>query len=155
ADRRGRGGSGNRGVGRPVLAGARRPAGVLRRPGERLGGPDRDPALTPPGYVRFVRPAISAHRGGGEVHPAQTHAAFADAASCGVEYSEFAVRSLADGSLVCFHDAAIDGTPLARLTYAALRGRAGYDVPLVETVLDLLAGKAIAHIDLKEIGYES
>lgn len=97
---------------------------------------------------------ISAHRGGGEVFPAETYEAFELAIGSGAEYVEIDVRRLRDGTLVCFHDAYL-GVPLARMTYPELCARARYEVPLVSAVLRLMAGRSRGHIDLKEIGHEA
>lgn len=97
---------------------------------------------------------ISAHGGGDEVFPAQTYEAFEHAAGSGVELVEFDVRRLADGTLVCFHEPALDA-PLWTLTYDDLCAGAGYEVPLVRRVLELLAGRTTCHIDLKETGHEA
>ena len=95
-----------------------------------------------------ARPGISAHQGGGEVYPEQTYEAFDHAARSGAEYVEFDVRRLADGTLVCYHDP-------AGLTYGELCAHAGYEVPTVRRVLELVAGRCRGHIDLKDAGYET
>ncbi|GAA2951846.1 hypothetical protein GCM10011428_84510 [Streptomyces violaceus] len=46
------------------------------------------------------------------------------------------------------------GPPLSRLTHTELSERAGYDVPVVDEVMALIAGRLVAHLDLKEVGYE-
>ncbi len=96
-------------------------------------------------------PAISAHRGGGECEPAGTYAAYQSALAVGAEYLEFDVRRTADGELVACHDARLGRRhAVAAMSYAALCRRAGYEVPTTAGLLRLLAGKAGAHIDLKE-----
>jgi glycerophosphoryl diester phosphodiesterase len=93
-------------------------------------------------------PAISAHQGGGEIHPAETYEAYQAAAESAVEYVELDVRRLKDGTLVCRHD------PVGDLSYRQLCARAGHEVPRVDRVLPLLSGVTQGHIDLKETGYE-
>ncbi|MEV7017840.1 glycerophosphodiester phosphodiesterase family protein [Streptomyces sp. NPDC093991] len=102
------------------------------------------------------RPAVSAHRGGTERAAPATWEAYQDALASGAEYVEFDVRRTADGVLVVHHDARVGGTGplLSTLTRAALDARAGYPVPAVEDVMALIAGKLVAHLDLKETGYE-
>ncbi|SHH75628.1 glycerophosphodiester phosphodiesterase family protein [Streptomyces sp. 3214.6] len=102
------------------------------------------------------RPAVSAHRGGSERFEAATREAYEDALASGAEYVEFDVRRTADGVYVVHHDARAGhgGPPLARITYAELCGRVGITVPVVEDVMALAAGKLVAHLDLKETGYE-
>jgi glycerophosphoryl diester phosphodiesterase len=101
------------------------------------------------------RPAVSAHSGGVARHRRAEYADFAAAASSGAEYVELDVRRTGDRRLVCHHDAALrNGRRLSALTYRELCAGAGYEVPTVPAVLDLLGGKALAHLDLKESGYE-
>jgi len=113
---------------------------------------------------------ISAHRGGGERFRPETYEAYDHAARSGVDYVEFDVRRLGDGTIVCFHDASVrsrahraggavggrreGALPLSLLSYDELRVLAGYEVPLVSRLLSLLAGRAMGHVDLKESGYE-
>lgn len=89
----------------------------------------------------MTRPAISAHRG-------KTWESFQDALDSGAEYVEFDIRRSGDGKFVVYHDS------LGSLSHEALCQSAGYDVPLVEDVMRLIAGKMKAHLDLKEIGDE-
>lgn len=111
---------------------------------------------------------ISAHRGGGERFRPETYEAYDYAAGSGVDYVEFDVRRLGDGTLVCFHDASVRSRalrangggrrdrliPLSLLTYDELRSHAGYEVPLLSRLLPVLAGRTMGHVDLKESGYE-
>jgi glycerophosphoryl diester phosphodiesterase len=97
------------------------------------------------------RPAISAHRGGSEVAPPGTYDAYRSALAGGAEFVEFDVRRTADDELVAFHDPNLGrGRPVGALTYADLCRLADYEVPTVSGVLQLIAGRASAHIDLKE-----
>jgi glycerophosphoryl diester phosphodiesterase len=102
------------------------------------------------------RPAVSAHRGGTERAGAATREAYEDAVRSGAEYVEFDIRRTADGVLVVHHDARVGrtGPPLSAITYAELSERAGHDVPVVEEVMSLIAGRLRGHLDLKEAGYE-
>ena len=98
-------------------------------------------------------PAISAHRGGSENAPGGTYRAYHGALAAGTEYVEVDVRRTADGVLVARHRArARWGRSVGSLSYAALCELAGYEVPRIAAVLPLLAGRAIAHLDLKEAG---
>ncbi|MCA1981902.1 glycerophosphodiester phosphodiesterase [Nocardioides nematodiphilus] len=88
---------------------------------------------------------ISAHRCGAGDDPASQnglhaleHSLSLRSAAGGVDYVEFDVRRLTDGTLVVTHDEPGDGVEL--LPYAS--------------VLERLAGRAGAHIDLKAEGYE-
>ncbi len=98
-------------------------------------------------------PAISAHRGGGEYAPEGTFEAYRSALETGAAYLEFDVRRTADGELVAFHRARVghgQGRTVAALSHAELCRLAGYEVPATRRILELLAGRAAAHIDLKE-----
>ncbi|MCK8437585.1 glycerophosphodiester phosphodiesterase [Streptomyces sp. D2-8] len=101
-------------------------------------------------------PAVSAHRGGSERAGPATWEAYEDAIESGAEYVEFDIRRTGDGVLVVYHDPRVGpaGPPLSALTHAELCERAGYAVPVVDEVMALIAGKLVAHLDLKEIGYE-
>jgi glycerophosphoryl diester phosphodiesterase len=108
---------------------------------------------TPPsGASRAGRAvAISAHRGGSESATPGTYAAYRSALVAGADYLEFDVRATADGELVAFHPARLGpGRAVGALSYAELCRLAGYEVPTTSGLLRLLAGRAAAHIDLKE-----
>ncbi|MGW0189929.1 glycerophosphodiester phosphodiesterase family protein [Streptomyces sp. NPDC003362] len=103
------------------------------------------------------RPAVSAHRGGSETFGPATWQAYEDALLSGAEYVEFDIRRTFDGVLVVYHDPRVrhTGPLLSELTHAELSERAGYPVPVVDEVMELIAGKLIGHLDLKETGYEA
>ena len=101
-------------------------------------------------------PAISAHRGGGETEPSGTYEAYRSALAAGAEYVEFDVRRTLDGTLVAFHRARLGwarpgwGRAVAAVSYARLCDLAGYEVPRMAELMQLLAGRAVGHVDLKE-----
>lgn len=99
---------------------------------------------------------ISAHRGGSEEAKPATYEAYEHALGSGAEYAEFDIRKTHDNTLVVYHDAhaAHTGPLVADLTYEALCDHIGYIVPKVADVMNMLAGRMIGHLDLKEIGYE-
>jgi len=100
-----------------------------------------------------VTAAISAHRGGTEAAPGGTYDAYRHAVGIGADYVEFDARRTADGELVVYHDArAPGGETVADIGYARLSDLAGYDVPRVADVMQLIADRAVAHVDLKEPG---
>ena len=100
-------------------------------------------------------PVISAHRGGSEIAPPGTYAAYRAALAAGAGFLEFDVRGTADGELVAFHDGRLrSGMPVAAASYDELCRAAGYEVPTTRGIFELLAGQAGmhgagAHIDLK------
>jgi hypothetical protein len=95
--------------------------------------------------------AISGHA------TAVTYETYKDAIGSGAEYVEFDIRRTRDGVLVVYHDEhAGDSGPLIKdLPYGQLCEALGYAAPKVEDVMRLLGGKAIGHLDLKEVGYEA
>ncbi len=96
-------------------------------------------------------PAISAHRGGGETEPSGTYEAYRSALEAGAEYVEFDVRRTSDGTLVAFHQARLGwGRAVAAVSYAKLCDLAGYEVPRMAELMQLLAGRAVGHVDLKD-----
>ncbi len=101
--------------------------------------------------------AISAHQGGGEHAPAGSWAAYQSALELGVDYVEFDVRRTRDGALVVYHDKRAEAAGLRpfELTRDELLAAAGGELPTLRDMLELLAGRAKAHIDVKEPGYES
>ena len=100
---------------------------------------------------------VSAHRGGaGDERSAQnTLAAFEAAIAMGCDFVEFDVRLTADGTPVIFHDAALDDDDVVR-TIAGHRLDEFTGVVLVtlDQVLDVIAGRVGAHVDLKVRGDE-
>ncbi|HXW46230.1 MAG TPA: glycerophosphodiester phosphodiesterase [Streptosporangiaceae bacterium] len=102
---------------------------------------------------RTSAPRISAHRGGGEAAPEGTYQAYRYALDAGADYLELDIRRTGDGTLVaCHQDRLGHGRVVADMSYDRLCGAAGYEVPRLREVLDLLAGRAGAHLDLKEAG---
>jgi glycerophosphoryl diester phosphodiesterase len=99
--------------------------------------------------------AISAHRGGKEDAASDSWEAYEASIKSGAEYVEFDVRSTAD-EFVCFHDEHVgpNRKPIATLSHAELCDEVGYNVPSVPEVMKLIAGKAIGHVDIKDIGNE-
>jgi glycerophosphoryl diester phosphodiesterase len=98
------------------------------------------------------RPAISAHRGRGGDAAEGSYEAYRAAAQTGADYVEFDARRTADGALVACHRARFwpGGRQVAALSYARLCRLAGHDVPRIGELLRLLAGRAAAHVDLKD-----
>jgi len=95
-------------------------------------------------------PRISAHRGGSEAAPAETYAAYQHALAVGADFLELDIRCTSDGTLVACHQEDFGGHPVSRLTYEQLCRAAGHVVPQVMPVLQMLAGRAGAHLDLKD-----
>ena len=94
--------------------------------------------------------AISAHRGGGEHGPEGTYEAYRRALATGAEYVEFDIRRTVDGTLVSCHRARVSRQAVTAVSYDRLCRLAGYRVPQMTEVLPMLAGRAAAHLDLKQ-----
>ncbi|MQY03593.1 glycerophosphodiester phosphodiesterase [Actinomadura macrotermitis] len=93
--------------------------------------------------------AISAHRRD-EAGLTGLH----EAVASGAEYVEIDVRRTGDGLLVVHHDPAVGGVPLARLTHPRAQELAGRPIPPAAAAMQIIAGRAIGHLDLKERGVE-
>lgn len=116
-----------------------------------------------PGPGRIViernhKVAISAHCGGAKEEDGSLPIleAYENSLMTGAEYVEFDIRRTHDGELVVHHDARAEraGRAVSDLTYKELCHAKGHAVPRVRDVMEVIAGKAIGHLDLKEIGYE-
>ncbi|MEV5825964.1 glycerophosphodiester phosphodiesterase [Spirillospora sp. NPDC052242] len=95
------------------------------------------------------KPAVSAHR-----RDEAGLDGLREAAESGAEYVEIDIRRTGDGRLVVHHDATVGGLPLKRLTYERVQELSPRPVPLVEDAMEIIAGKARGHLDLKERGCE-
>jgi glycerophosphoryl diester phosphodiesterase len=100
---------------------------------------------------------ISAHCDHSDDAKPITYESYTAALASGAEYAEFDIRKTADNVLVVYHDArAGRGGPLVRqLGHRELCDRLGYQVPRVDEVMALIAGRLLGHLDLKETGYEA
>ncbi len=104
-------------------------------------------------------PTCIAHRGASGLEPENTLLSFARAIELGATWLELDVQRLGD-DLVVLHDDTVDRTTngtgrlqdftLARLR--ALDAGAGERIPLLQEVLDLVAGRARIHVELKGEG---
>lgn len=113
-------------------------------------------------YLDNDGPVAFAHRGGLDVAPENTMAAFADAVSLGFRYVETDVHVTSDGVLVAFHDdgllrtcgidARIEDVPWDRLRDARVDGRE--PIPLLDDLLGAWPGLRV-NIDCKSAEAES
>jgi glycerophosphoryl diester phosphodiesterase len=94
--------------------------------------------------------AISAHRGGSEHGREGTYEAYRSALETGAEYVEFDIRRTADGTLISCHPARVSRQAVPAVSYDRLCRLARYRVPRITEVLPMLAGRAAAHLDLKQ-----
>lgn len=87
----------------------------------------------PQPYLQGDRPLVLAHRGGADLAPENTMAAFQNAVDLGVDILELDVHTTADGTVVVIHDESVDRTTdgtgaVHDFTLADLRQLdAGYD----------------------------
>lgn len=106
---------------------------------------------TPPAYRFPTR--IVAHRGDHSHVEENTLAAFTAAIEGGADGIELDVRRSGDGIPLVFHDAELEGQPLAALTWAEIRARKP-SIPSLEEALLHVRGRIALDIELKEAGYE-
>jgi glycerophosphoryl diester phosphodiesterase len=97
---------------------------------------------------------IVAHRGASMLKPENTLAAFKTALEIGAQMIELDVRKTADNILVVIHDPSYRGYKVAKLNYEYLVSLSKNQVPTLQHVLKLVAGKIKLNIELKEAGYE-
>ncbi|MEV5568644.1 glycerophosphodiester phosphodiesterase family protein [Spirillospora sp. NPDC052269] len=95
-------------------------------------------------------PAVSAHR-----RDAAGLTGLHDAARSGADYVEIDVRRTGDGALVVHHDATVGDLPLTRLSHDRAKELADHPIPLVSEAMEIIAGNARGHLDLKERGCET
>ncbi|NUN49188.1 MAG: glycerophosphodiester phosphodiesterase [Candidatus Brocadiae bacterium] len=101
---------------------------------------------------------LAGHRGAPAWSPENTLASFAKALELGAQALEFDVHLTADGRLAVIHDATLDRTTngvgrVADVTLEdiqRLRTDGGERVPSMDQVLDLAAGKAFLHVEVKD-----
>jgi len=106
-------------------------------------------------YCGAVSPLISAHRGSCGVAGLPAAERYDRAIALGVDYVELDVRRTTDGLFVNYHDHLTpSGRATSSLTYAALRAELGAEVLTLAELLDVIAGRAGLHVDLKELGDE-
>jgi glycerophosphoryl diester phosphodiesterase len=118
----------------------------------------RNVIATPPARNSQV-PLCIAHRGASGLEPENTLRSFACAIGLGAKWLELDVQRLGD-DLVVFHDDTVDRTTdgtgrLQDFTLGQLRALdagAGERVPLLSEVLELVAGRARIHVELKGEG---
>ena len=102
-------------------------------------------------------PMIIGHRGAMGYETENTLAAIDKAVSLGAPMIEIDVFQIASGELVVFHDNELDHLtnatgPITSYTWQDLQSvvlEGGHSIPLLNTVLDRLAGKASLNIELK------
>jgi glycerophosphoryl diester phosphodiesterase len=115
------------------------------------------------------RPKVIAHRGGSDWAPENTLAAFRKSLEFGCDGIELDIQRCATGELVVFHDSDLNRTTngvglVSEVSYQELRRlsaglwfdeefRSEY-VPLLSEVLDLIDGKVILNIEIKNTPIE-
>jgi len=100
---------------------------------------------------------IFAHRGASKQECENTLQAFAKAIELGADGIELDVQKTADKRLAVFHDSSINGRKINSLPLAEINKivqSKNYQVPELEEVLNLTAGKVKVQIEIKQQGYE-
>jgi glycerophosphoryl diester phosphodiesterase len=103
-----------------------------------------------------ISPLICAHRGSCGVPALPAAERYDRAIRLGVDYVELDVRRTADGVYINYHD---DVTPSNRptgsLSFKHLKTELGEELLTLDEILDLVAGRAGLHVDMKEPGFEA
>ena len=107
-------------------------------------------------------PLVVAHRGASADHPENTLVAFEAAIAAGADGVELDVRLTADGVAVVLHDAEtgvvtdgsgpVSGMRLAELKRLRVRGE---KVPTLDEALEVISGRAIANLEIKNLPGEA
>lgn len=102
------------------------------------------------------QPLIVAHRGAPGRRRENTVAGFRDGIVGGAEWVELDLHQTADGALVVFHDFALGGRRLARMTLAEAKQRArrlrGIELPSLAEVFDALPRSIGVNVEIKAPG---
>lgn len=122
------------------------------------------PVSEPIETVKASRPLIIAHRGGRKWAPENTMAAFRKSLAANVDGIELDIHRCKTGELVVIHDESLDRTTdghglikektlaeLKKLSAGAWYGKEfqGEQLPLLSEVLDLIDGKLVLNIEIK------
>jgi glycerophosphoryl diester phosphodiesterase len=92
---------------------------------------------------------IWAHRGASHLKTENTLEAFEEALKHNITGIELDVQLDRRGVPIVFHDKKLSGWPIRHLSVEELSSTMGYDVPTLDQVLTLLAGKTSLIIELK------
>jgi glycerophosphoryl diester phosphodiesterase len=97
---------------------------------------------------------VLGHRGAAEI-PENTIPSFAKALDHGADGLELDVRRTADGKLVVVHPSVVGQHAVQSSTYDQIRKLPdGYEIPLLEEVLNRFAARAYLDIEFKTPGFE-
>ena len=103
-----------------------------------------------------MSPLISAHRGSCGIAGLPAAERYDRAIALGVDYVELDVRRTADGVRVNYHDGVTPAhRPVGGVTYWELKSELGSELLTLAEVLDVVAGRAGLHVDLKDPGDEA
>ncbi len=117
-----------------------------------------------------TRPMVVAHRGFSGRYPENTLRAFREALKLPVDAVEMDVRQTKDGVLILLHDETLDRTTnghgrardfrwdeLRQLDAGSWKGDefAGEPIPRLDEALELIAGRVVVFVEIKEPGTEA
>lgn len=105
----------------------------------------------------MAKKLIIAHRGASKLAHENTLEAFQKAIDLGADMIELDLRKTNDGEIVVSHDELLRARLIRKINYKTallLAKKTGYEMPTLEQVLKLTAGKIKLDIELKESGYE-
>lgn len=111
------------------------------------------------GELTRGRPLVLGHRGSPRLAPENSLESFRLALEAGADGVELDVQCTSDGAMVAHHDDALpSGEIIARTPFAELRPaaqKAGYGLPTLAEVFELMAGRGLLNIELKCTGFEA
>jgi glycerophosphoryl diester phosphodiesterase len=79
---------------------------------------------------------------------------FKAAVEAGVDLIETDLRCTADGAIICFHDAEIQGIAVDALSFAECRERSVLPIVLFSEFVEFCFGKVGMNVEVKEAGFE-
>ncbi len=96
---------------------------------------------------------VIAHRGDWAEAPENTLESFERAVRVGADMIELDVRRTADGRLIAYHDAEIDGVAVNQLRHDELLAKGGHHrPPLLEEIVRQLSNRIALNVEFKERG---
>ncbi|MEW6446578.1 MAG: glycerophosphodiester phosphodiesterase [Bacillota bacterium] len=103
-------------------------------------------------------PLIVAHRGASSLEKENRLSAFKKAIELKVDMIELDVRKSLDGVLLVHHDDFMENGGqiyhLRNISYKAISESVSHEIPTLESVLKLCAGRVALDVEIKETGYE-
>jgi len=96
---------------------------------------------------------IGGHRGSPARKKENTLDSFKTAIDEGVDFIEFDIRLSSDSRLIIHHDPSVSGYILSEMTFREIKNLSseiGYEIPSLEEVVEICAGKVMLDAEIKE-----